>query len=139
MCVEKLGVEEAIDLICGPRMGFYGPPWENIQDIADTWTPYVKRALKEKGSLDATDVNMLMIMLKAIRQVRGYHKDSTVDIAGYAELAATINDVQERRAFIRRAAEQISDKNERRQFIFRFILDNLVALPMIEELEKEKK
>ncbi len=84
MTEKKLAPEEALDLICGPRMEFYGPPKENLQDIADTWTPYVKRALEIRGCLNANDVTMLMVMLKTIRQVRGYHRDSTVDICGYA-------------------------------------------------------
>lgn len=138
MCVEKLATEEAVDLICGPRMEFYGPPEENLQDIADVWTPYVMRALEAHEVLSATDVTMMMIMLKAIRQVRGYHKDSTVDIAGYAELAEVMNDPQARHAFIRRAAEKINNKEEARRFILKFVHETS-ALPMIAELEKEKE
>jgi len=32
MSSKKLTPEEALDLICGPRMEFYGPPQENLQD-----------------------------------------------------------------------------------------------------------
>ena len=106
MSSKKLTPEEALDLICGPRMEFYGPPQENLQDIADTWTPYVTRALKVRGCLNATDVTMLMVMLKAIRQVRGYHRDSSVDICGYAALAEVLNDPESFEIFIRRAAKK---------------------------------
>ena len=117
MFTKRLAPEEALDLICGPRMEFYGPPSENLQDIADTWTPYVKRALEVKGCLDSTDVTMLMVMLKAIRQVRGYHRDSTVDICGYAALAEVLSEEDSFKTFVLRAAEKICNKMERTVFI----------------------
>ena len=112
--------EEAMELICGPRLEFYGMPSENLQDIADTWTPYVRRALEVKGALDATDVTMLMVLLKTIRQVRGYHRDSTVDICGYAALAEVLNDKDAFKEFVNRAAIKITDKDERKRFTDKF-------------------
>ena len=117
----RLAVEEALDLICGPRMQFYGPPQENLEDIASSWTPYVRRAIEAKGGLDGTDVCMLMIILKAVRQVRGYHLDSVTDIAGYAELAEVLNDDDAFEMFVLRAAEKIKDRKDRARFIRRFL------------------
>lgn len=121
MLAKRLIPEEALDLICGPRMEFYGPPQENLQDIADTWTPYVKRALEVKGSLDSTDVTMLMVILKAIRQVRGYHKDSSVDICGYASLAEVLNEPDSFKEFIHRAAKKIFFEEDREAFLKKFL------------------
>ena len=117
----KLAPIEALDLICGPRLEFYGIPSENLQDIADTWTPYVRRALEVKGVLDATDVTMLMVMLKAIRQVRGYHRDSSVDICGYATLAEVLNEPDAFKMFVLRAAETIFFEEDREAFIEKFL------------------
>ncbi len=121
MTEKKLSPLEALDLVCGPRMSFYGPPKENLQDIADTWTPYVKRALELRGSLNATDVCTLMIMLKCVRQARGYHRDSTVDISGYAVLAEVLNDERAFELFVMRAADKINDYGKRIAFIDRFL------------------
>lgn len=121
---KKLAPEEALDLICGPRMEFYGPPQENLQDIADTWTPYVKRALDVKGRLDSTDVTMLMVLLKAIRQVRGYHRDSSVDICGYAALAEVLNDQESFETFVHLASKRIFFKEDQEAFIKKFLPEN---------------
>jgi len=121
---KKLAPEEALDLICGSRMEFYGPPQENLQDIADTWTPYVKRALEIKGHLSGMDVTMLMVMLKAIRQIRGYHRDSTVDICGYAALAEVLSDKNSFETFVRRAAKKIFFEEDREAFVEKFLPEN---------------
>ncbi len=121
MTEKKLSSEEALDLICGPRMEFYGPPKENLQDIADTWNPYIKRVLALRGALNATDICTLMIMLKCVRQVRGYHRDSTVDVSGYAVLAEVLNEEDSFETFVLRAAGRIENKIERIQFTDRFL------------------
>ena len=89
---KKLAALEALDLISGPRMSYYGTPEENLEDVAETWNPYVKRALKLQGYLTGTDVAILMIFLKGVRLVRGYHRDSVVDLIGYAELIEALNE-----------------------------------------------
>ncbi len=133
MSTKQLAPEEALDLICGPRMEFYGPPQENLQDIADTWTPYVKRALEVKGCLDSTDVTMLMVLLKAIRQVRGYHRDSTVDICGYAALAEVLSEPDSFEAFVMRAAEKVCDEIEKIKFIEKFLPEYFNDINILKE------
>ena len=120
--VRKFAVEEALDLICGPRMAYYGPPNENLEDIAASWTPYVKRALEVKGRLDGTDACMMMVILKAVRQVRGYHRDSVVDVVGYAELAEVLNDDDAFESFVIRAAMKLKGK-ARGRFINKFLVE----------------
>ena len=73
-------------------MAEYGPPEENLNDIAESWTPYVKRAIELRGHLTATDVCLLMGILKSLRLVRGYHRDSVADLAGYAGLVEVLNE-----------------------------------------------
>ena len=83
---------EADSLIHGQRMADYGPPRENLGDIAESWTPYVRRALELRGHLTATDVCLLMSILKSVRLVRGYHRDSVADLAGCAGLVEVLNE-----------------------------------------------
>lgn len=54
---------------------------ENHQRIADLWNAYLngRRAL-----IAPEDVAVMMILLKVARLGNGYHRDSVVDIAGYA-------------------------------------------------------
>ena len=92
MSIKKLAALEALDLISGSRMVHYGVPEENLEDIAETWNPYVKRALELRGCLTGTDVAILMLFLKGVRLVRGYHRDSVVDLIGYAELIEVLNE-----------------------------------------------
>ncbi len=89
-------IDEAVNLIQGDRQKDYGPPWENFQDIADVWTPYVMRALESHDILTPTDIANLMVLLKTIRQVRGYNRDSVLDIIGYAACSEVINDTKAR-------------------------------------------
>lgn len=113
----KFVTEEGMEMICGPRMEHYGPPQNNLNDIADAWTPYVTRALDAKEKLDGTDVAAMMVILKVIRQARGYHRDSTVDICGYAGLMEALNDKHAYRAFVHKAARSIEDDTKRQPFI----------------------
>jgi hypothetical protein len=119
--VSWFAIDEALDLICGPKMEYYGPPHENLEDIAQTWNPYVARALKVKGKLDGSDVAVLMILLKAMRLVRGYHRDSVVDIIGYSELLEVLNDSSAFKSFVHKAAEKIENEVKRVQFIAKLL------------------
>jgi len=112
---------EGLDLICGSRMEHYGPPQHNLGDIAASWTPYVKRALATRDALDGTDVCALMIILKVIRQARGYNRDSTTDICGYAGLAEVLNEPEAFEAFVLRAANEIKNPDERAAFVKRLL------------------
>lgn len=113
----NLGVDEAMDAICGPRMAFYGPPDENIEDIARVWTPYIKRALEVKETLNGTDVCALMILLKVMRLVRGYHRDSMVDTIGYAQLMEVLNDKSAFTTFVHEASKRCKTETERKKVL----------------------
>ena len=72
---------EAEKIIYGDREKTYGNPAANLQTIADFWTAYLGHAV------NVDDVCVMMILLKSARLVRSpQHRDSLVDICGYAAL-----------------------------------------------------
>lgn len=73
-------MDEAARIISGQRRQDYGPVSESFQRIAVMWSAYVG------VELSTLDVANLMILLKVCRARNGYHRDSFVDIIGYAAL-----------------------------------------------------
>jgi hypothetical protein len=73
-------LEEAGSLINGERQEQYGNASESHQRIADLWAGYLGTDVTE------FDVVNMMILLKVSRTRNQYHRDSYVDIAGYAGL-----------------------------------------------------
>ena len=80
-------LKEAERLIFGDREDTYGDPSESFARIANLWTAYTGK------SLDSQDVANMMILLKVSRAKGVYHRDSFVDIAGYAGLAERLHNV----------------------------------------------
>ena len=83
-------LEEAGRIIYGDREKTYGSPSKNLQVIADMWTAYLNGAtdnLLGGRSFEAKDVAIMMILLKTARLANTPgHRDSIVDICGYAAL-----------------------------------------------------
>ena len=78
-------LEEAQDIIYGDREKTYGHPAKNLKCISIMWNAYLEsvgdRFLTEK------DVAVMMVLLKAARLANDpEHRDSLVDICGYAAL-----------------------------------------------------
>jgi hypothetical protein len=74
-------LEEAQKIIYGDREKTYGHPSKNLRVIADFWGQYLNMELSPK------DVAVMMILLKAARLKNDInHRDSIVDICGYAAL-----------------------------------------------------
>ena len=76
---------EAQKIIYGDREKTYGHPSKNLDCIAQMWNSYLEsigdRALTNK------DVAIMMVLLKAARLANDpEHRDSLVDICGYAAL-----------------------------------------------------
>ena len=70
---------EAEDIINGPRASDYGPVSENFQRIADLWSVVLGKEVTTTG------VALCLVQLKVARLVNSPdHKDSWLDIAGYA-------------------------------------------------------
>lgn len=73
-------LQEAERIINGDRQDTYGPPSESLGRIAVLWGAYLDR------EMSANEVANLLILMKVSRSKNGYHRDSYVDIAGYAGL-----------------------------------------------------
>jgi hypothetical protein len=72
---------EAYELINGERAQTYGDCHESFDRIAALWTAYLDTVLT------GMDVANLMVLLKVSRTKGTFHRDSYVDICGYAALA----------------------------------------------------
>lgn len=78
-------LEEAIRITSGARRGSYGHPENNFGRIADLWNAYLSN--KPGGPMPITpqDTALMMVLLKVARLLESpNHRDSVVDIAGYA-------------------------------------------------------
>jgi translation initiation factor 2 alpha subunit (eIF-2alpha) len=76
-------LSEAHRIIYGDREKTYGSPSKNLRVIAEMWNAYLGNEI----CLTAQDVCVMMILLKAARlKNTPGHRDSTVDICGYAAL-----------------------------------------------------
>ena len=82
----KLSVlKEANKIIYGDREKTYGKPSKNLDTIAQMWNAYI--SAREAKVLNAKDVAAMMILLKTARLANDpSHRDSVVDICGYAAL-----------------------------------------------------
>jgi len=82
-------LEEAADLIAGDRMESYGCP----ADMAQAWSEIASAA--SGLDLKPEHLPVLMISIKLARQRHGYHRDSMIDIAGYAALSEILQTKKE--------------------------------------------
>ena len=88
----ELLLREAESLVCGSRNATYGNPEDNFRNIAESWNVFMWQ--REPGSrhrvfFGPQDVAHMMILLKLARLATNpNHRDSLVDIAGYAACAA---------------------------------------------------
>lgn len=78
---------EASEIIYGDREQTYGDPSKNLQAIAKYWSVHLNRKYGLETPLTVDDVCGMMILLKQARLAnQPEHRDSLVDIAGYAAL-----------------------------------------------------
>lgn len=78
-------LQEAHKIIYGDREKTYGKPSKNLDTIGKMWTAYVTASGLTEFS--AKDVAVMMVLLKAARLANDpNHRDSVVDICGYAAL-----------------------------------------------------
>lgn len=85
--------------VCGQREQDYGTPEDNFETIAEFWETYLSRACVDEAGgvyIDATDVAMMMALLKIARIAGGSGtRDSFIDLAGYAACGAECEGVTE--------------------------------------------
>lgn len=88
--VDKESVlQEAARLVeGGDRRQQYGGPFDSFSDIAKGWSMVF--------GIDVTpeQVALAMIVMKVARAKNGFHRDSIVDIAGYARCAEFIQEAR---------------------------------------------
>jgi hypothetical protein len=78
-------LNEANKIVNGERASTYGGPEDSFKTIAGFWSVY----LKTEFPLDAADVAAMLALLKIARlQTSPNHRDSWVDLAGYAACGA---------------------------------------------------
>jgi hypothetical protein len=82
---EKL-LKEAVRITTTDRNQAYGNPEDNFKNIAEYWNIYQRQ---RKAESTPQDIAMMMILMKVARLATNTgHRDSLVDIAGYAACAA---------------------------------------------------
>lgn len=86
-------LQEAQAVVFGPRQGAYGHPRDDFERIAILWDAYLdaKYSGLDTFTIVREDVSDMMILLKLARLMETPdHRDSIVDIAGYAETHARV-------------------------------------------------
>jgi hypothetical protein len=83
--VKETVLHEAERIIYGDREQTYGSPAKNLKVIAEMWNAYLGDQVCYY--IQPKDVAVMMILLKAARLANDInHRDSVVDICGYAAL-----------------------------------------------------
>jgi hypothetical protein len=89
-------LQEAIRLTCGDRNASYGEPYENHYDIAQVMNVLFRSKLADGQEFTASDVCKIQIATKLCRLSKTPgHRDSFVDIAGYAAIGLECQLIQE--------------------------------------------
>ncbi len=83
-------LDEAKRIVNGARRADYGKPEDNFKRIADLWNVHLVNTGRE-GSITPKDVAAFMVLMKVARLAETPdHRDSIVDIIGYAACYAEI-------------------------------------------------
>lgn len=92
--IQRLSSMEILDIakaiVHGERAQTYGSAEESFERIGDYWTTWLGDKLKPAEGIDAYDVAMMMILMKVSRGHVAAHRDTAVDIAGYAALSERV-------------------------------------------------
>ena len=84
-------LQEASDLVTGPRAKDYGDATINHMRIADMWNVWLNnRSWAHHGVVTPYDVSMMMSLVKFARCQQQPNHDSHVDIAGYSAVSEDI-------------------------------------------------
>ena len=89
--VETFILDETKTVVYSERALQYGLPENNFAAIARLWEAYRNGS---SAPINANDVAIMLILMKVGRSTSGHYKhDTAVDLAGYAECYARINEV----------------------------------------------
>lgn len=91
--VKESIADEAKKIVSGARQSAYGRPEDNFLRIARYWDAYFKNTGRDID-IEASDVAPLMRLMKEARLAETPdHRDSFVDLVGYALCGAELNKV----------------------------------------------
>lgn len=82
-------LEAATKAVCFDRNADYGDAENNLGRIADLWNHLGVR--RSDDLISASDVALMMILVKVARQAHSSKTDNWIDIAGYAALGAELD------------------------------------------------
>ena len=86
--------DEAKTIVTGARRAAYGTPEDNFARIARFWQAYFENTGRGDVRITAADVSPMMRLMKEARLCETPdHRDSFVDLIGYALTGAEINEV----------------------------------------------
>lgn len=94
--VKPTVLQEAVNIVNGARRNAYGHPENNFANIADMWNVYLRNRKTSSGKeqafvIEAIDVAHMMGLMKYARLSENpLHRDSMVDVAGYAACAGMV-------------------------------------------------
>jgi hypothetical protein len=80
-------LEQANEVINGPRRDSYGPVKESFVKIAKVWSAILGY------EVSPLQVSLCMIGLKVLREANKHSDDNLVDICGYTALAEKVKDL----------------------------------------------
>jgi hypothetical protein len=86
--------DDAKRIVSGARRSAYGKPEDNFERIAKFWQAFFENTGRPEANVTAADVSPLMRLMKEARLCETPdHRDSFVDLVGYALTGAEINRV----------------------------------------------
>lgn len=78
---------DAHRIIYGNREQVYGDPAKNLKVIADFWSTHLTAVFNQPVDITVNDVCSMMVLMKQARLINDpNHRDSVVDVCGYAAL-----------------------------------------------------
>jgi hypothetical protein len=84
--------EVALATVTGPRQSEYGDKLDNFTQLGMAFTAILARKLRPGSEVTANDVALLMMQMKIVRlSYKPDHKDSLIDVVGYALCKAKID------------------------------------------------
>ena len=86
-------LNKAAELISSKRQETHGDCFKNHSQIADLWSVFLDDKLKPFTEITASDVAVMMCLLKISRSTMGdFNLDDFVDGAAYMAIAGEMND-----------------------------------------------
>jgi len=86
-------LNEVDGIVTRDRNDTYGGPEDSFLRIAKMWDTYLGCKYGFSNTINVNDVAVMMILMKTARLIENpSHRDSWLDIAGYAACGGTVND-----------------------------------------------